>query len=341
MANNKKGYAHFNLEDSRGYHQSFRLSRILLPLIEGIMMGHTKGKDFLSIRDYTPKELRYYLDTALDMKRDPAMYENALEGRNLAMIFQKPSLRTRMSFEVGMNQLGGKAQFISPEEVQLGKREAVKDVAAVLSRYVDGIMARVFSHEDVLELAEHADVPVINGLSDLLHPCQGMADFLTIFENFDRLKGLKLCYVGDGNNVCHSLMYGSAKFDVDMAVACPKGYEPNMDVIDDVMEMGLGISFSNDPMAAVADANVIYTDTWVSMGQEDEKKVRMNDFSGFQVNERLVNAASDECIVMHCLPAHRNVEISDEVMDGPKSAIFDQAENRLHAQKAILAMNLE
>ncbi|HPR41550.1 MAG TPA: ornithine carbamoyltransferase [Candidatus Methanofastidiosa archaeon] len=304
------------------------------------MMKNVKGRDFLSIRDYTPKELSHYLDTAMDMKQDPSMYENALEGKNLAMIFQKPSLRTRMSFEVGMNQLGGQAQFIGPDEIQLGKREAVKDVAAVLSRYVDGIMARVFAHDDVIELAEHADIPVINGLSDLLHPCQGMADFLTMSERFGSLKGLKLCYVGDGNNVCHSLMYGSAKFGADMTVACPKGYEPNMDILDDVSGMGLKVPLFNDPMEAAVDADVIYTDTWVSMGQEKEGSVRINDFSGFQVNKQLVDVASEDCIVMHCLPAHRNVEISDEVMDGPRSAIFDQAENRLHAQKAIMAMNI-
>jgi len=341
IVNNKNKINEIELEGSRGYHQTFPTLKNPPHTKEEFIMKDMKGRDFLSLKDYTSKELGQYLDTALDMKRDSGVYENVLEGRNLAMIFQKPSLRTRMSFEIGMNQLGGKAQFISPNEIQLGKREAVKDVSQVLARYVNCIMARVFSHEDILEIARYSNVPVINGLSDLLHPCQAMADYLTMLEKFGHLDGLKLCFVGDGNNVCHSLMYGAAKFGLEMSIVCPKGYEPNMDIIEEVTEMGLALSILNEPLEGSSEANIIYTDTWVSMGQEDEKAQRMKDFKGFQVNEQMLRSAANDCIVMHCLPAHRGQEITDDVMDGNSSAIFDQAENRLHAQKAILAMNIE
>ncbi|MBN1785976.1 MAG: ornithine carbamoyltransferase [Candidatus Methanofastidiosa archaeon] len=303
-------------------------------------MNDTKGRDFLSLKDYSSKEIMAYLNLAIDMKRNRADYRNALLGKNLAMIFQKPSLRTRVSFQIGMSELGGHALYISPNEIQLGKRESVKDVAMVLSRYADGIMARVFSHDDVLELAKYSDKPVINGLSDLLHPCQGMADYLTILERFGDFDGLRLCYVGDGNNVCHTLMYGAAKLGVEMIIACPKGYEPSAEIVEETTRDGLDLRIVNDPLIGARDSNVIYTDTWVSMGQEGDEEKRLREFKGFQVNSGLLDIASDDCIVMHCLPAHRNVEITDDVMDGKRSAIFDQAENRLHAQKAILALNL-
>jgi len=303
-------------------------------------MNNFKGRDFLSLMDYTSEDLMFYLKTAIKIKSDIDNNRSVLKDKNLAMIFQKPSLRTRMSFQVGMNQLGGHAQFISPDEISLGKREAVKDVARVLSRYVDGIMARVFSHDDIVELAKYSDKPVVNGLSDLLHPCQGMADYLTILERFGHLDGLRLCYVGDGNNVCNTLIVGASKFGLDMAVACPKGYEPNKDIIESASKAGANIKIVNDPIKGVKGSDIVYTDTWVSMGQEEEKIVRNEKFKKYQVNEDLTSHAKEGHIVMHCLPAHRNDEITDGVMDGPNSAIFDQAENRLHAQKAILALNL-
>lgn len=303
-------------------------------------MKRFNGKDFLSLHDYSRDELYFLLHTAQHMKSQTraGIFSTALKDKALGMVFQKPSLRTRVSFQVGMHQLGGTALYLSPEEIQLGKREAVKDVARVLSRYVDGIMARVFSHEDLLELAEHASVPVINGLSDLLHPCQGLADYLTIMERFGRLNGLTLCYVGDGNNVCHSLMLGAAKFGVRMRIACPDGYGPDESIITQAEGDGLDLTVTGDPEEGVRGADVIYTDTWVSMGQESDRERKVRAFEGFQVNAALTRAAADHHIVMHCLPAHRGEEITDEVMDGPHAAVYDQAENRLHAQKAVMAL---
>ncbi len=264
-----------------------------------------------------------------------------LKGKILGMVFEKPSLRTRISFEVGMNQLGGKAIYISPDEVGIGKRESAHDVAHVLSRYVDGIMYRAFSSKMMRELAGHATVPVINGLDDLEHPCQCTADLMTVLEKKGKLKGLRLVYVGDGNNVCNSLMLGCALVGMNMRASTPKDYRPNQDLLAKAQEIAKGkgctIDVLPNPFQAVEGADVIYTDTWVSMGQEEEKAQREKLFLPYQVNEKLVEGASKDYMFMHCLPAHRGLEVSAGVIDGPNSVVFDQAENRLHAQKAILA----
>lgn len=298
---------------------------------------------FLTIADLSPDEVWAWLDKARELKaefREKGENKPLLKGKTLGMVFQKPSLRTRVSFDMAMIQLGGQALYLSPNEIQLGKRESTADVARVLSRYVDAIMARVFAHRDVEELAAYSRVPVINGLSDFNHPCQGMADLLTIYERYDRLAGLKLAYVGDGNNVATSLLFGATKTGMHIAVASPPGYEPNPAVIhlarNFAAESGSEVFITNDPQQAVADADVIYTDVWTSMGQEAEAEQRLKIFPPYQVNSALVALAKPEVIVMHCLPAHRGQEITDEVADGPHSVIFDQAENRMHAQKAIL-----
>jgi len=258
------------------------------------------------------------------------------------MIFQKPSLRTRISFEMGMLQLGGQALYLSPNEIQLGVRESVPDVARVLSRYVDGIMARVFAHRHIEELAAHATVPVINGLSDYSHPCQALADLFTIHERRGELAGLKLAYVGDGNNVAHSLLFAATKVGMDIALATPRGYEPDAGVVEKARRFAAGsgsrVTLTDDPTAAVQGADIIYTDVWTSMGQEAERERRLAVFPPYQVNAALIAQAKPDVLVMHCLPAHRGEEITDEVIDGPHSIVFDQAENRLHAQKAILAL---
>lgn len=303
-------------------------------------------RDFLSMADSTADELWRWLRLARDLKAEWRTGGNSplLKGKTLGMIFQKPSLRTRVSFEMGMRHLGGEALYLSPNEIGLGGRESVADVARVLSRYVDGIMARVFAHAHVVELAAYSRVPVINGLSDYNHPCQGLTDLFTIWEKLGRLAGVKLAYVGDGNNVATSLMFGGGKLGVHVSVGTPPGYEPRADVVARARtlaaEGGGSITLTHDPLAAVADADVIYTDTWASMGQEAEKAARAAVFPPFQVNAELVAAARPGAIVMHCLPAHRGEEITDEVADGSHSALFDQAENRMHAQKAILAVLL-
>lgn len=309
---------------------------------QGDVMNRFKGRDFISLKDYTREELYFYLHTAEHMKSQTKadVFVSALGGRTLAMVFQKPSLRTRASFDIGMHQLGGHALYLGPDEIQLGKREAIKDVASVLDRYADGIMARVFAHDDILELATHASVPVINGLSDLLHPCQALADYLTMLERFDSLKGLRLAYVGDGNNVCHSLLYGARIFGLSMRIATPKGYAPDNTILEENKEAGLDVMLTNDPSEAVRKADVVYTDSWVSMGQEKDQERREKDFSGFTIDTSLLEGADPKHVVMHCLPAHRGKEITNEVIDGPHSIVFDQAENRLHAQKAVLALNL-
>ena len=297
---------------------------------------------FLSLADLAPEELRALLDLALDLKREWQSSGNRplLQGKTLGMVFQKPSLRTRVSFEMGMIHLGGQALYLSPNEIQLGKRESVADVARVLSRYVDGIMARVFAHDHLLELARYSRVPVINGLSDYNHPCQGFTDFFTILEKKGRLKGLKLAYVGDGNNVATSLLFGATKLGVDFAIATPEGYGLPEEVWSlgeqFAAQSGSRLLRTTDPVEAVTDADVIYTDVWTSMGQEAEMEKRLRVFPPYQVNARLVAQAKPDVIVMHCLPAHRGQEITDEVADGPHSVLFDQAENRMHAQKAIL-----
>ncbi len=303
-------------------------------------------KDLVSLGDLTPQELWLILNKASELKDEWKRGGNKpiLAGKTLGMIFQKPSLRTRVSFEVGMLQLGGHAMYLSPNEIQLGQRESVPDVARVLGRMTDGIMARVFAHRDVELLAEYSPVPVINGLSDLSHPCQGLADLFTIVEHRGSLQGLKLVFVGDGNNVAHSLLLGGALAGMHVTVTTPAGYEPKAIIVDKARaiaeDTGAVVSLTNDPWSGVRDTDVIYTDTWASMGQEAEAEARKGIFAPYQVNASLVAQAKPQVLVMHCLPAHRGQEITDEVMDGPHSVIFEQAENRLHAQKAVLALLL-
>lgn len=303
------------------------------------MVVNMKGKHLASLHDLTKEEIWQILKTAetLKIKQKTGERHELLYGKTLAMIFQKPSTRTRVSFEVGMKQLGGHALYLSSTDLQLGRGETVGDTGAVLARYCDGIMARVFSHDNIIELCKHSTVPVINGLSDLLHPCQCLADLETILEKKQDFKGLKLAFVGDGNNVCHSLMFGSAKVGMDMTVVCPKGYEPDKQIEKMALEDGLKLEITNDPKG-VKGADVIYTDVWASMGKDKEHDDRVKVFKPYQVNEKLVSQAHDECIVMHCLPAHRGEEITDEVVDGPHSVVLDQAENRNHAQKAVMAL---
>lgn len=298
---------------------------------------------FLSLADLTPTQLRALLNRALDLKNEWRAGGNSalLAGRTLGMVFQKPSLRTRVSFEMGMLHLGGQALYLSPMEIKLGERESVPDVARVLSRYVNGVMARVFGHQDVLTLAEHSTVPVINGLSDYNHPCQGLADFLTIVERFGwDLSGRRLAFLGDGNNVSTSLLFGATLLGMDFAIAGPPGYELSRDVwrLGErfAVESGSSMTATHDPHLAVAGASVVYTDAWASMGQEAEADARARVFAPYQVNEVIMAEANADAIAMHCLPAHRGQEITDAVCDGAQSALWDQAENRMHAQKAIL-----
>ncbi|MEA3459599.1 MAG: ornithine carbamoyltransferase [Chloroflexota bacterium] len=303
-------------------------------------------RHLLSIADLSTEEVWRILNLAQDLKAEwqKGGNEPILKGKTLGMIFQKPSLRTRVSFEMGMIHLGGQALYLSPNEIKLGVRESVPDVARVLSRFVDGIMARVFAHRHIEELAAYSRVPVINGLSDYNHPCQALSDLFTIHEKRRELGGLKLAYVGDGNNVATSLLFATTKVGMDIAVASPEGYE----LADGVIELAKGfaaesgseVKITHDPFEAVEGADVIYTDVWASMGQEEEIEERLKVFTPYQVNARLVKAAKPDCVVMHCLPAHRGQEVTDEIADGPHSIIFDQAENRLHAQKAILALVL-
>ncbi|WP_299027938.1 ornithine carbamoyltransferase [uncultured Thermanaerothrix sp.] len=299
-------------------------------------------RDFIHVSDYSPVELQAMLDLAIQLKKEWQAGGNPplLKGKVLGMIFQKPSLRTRVSFDMAMRHLGGDALYLSPNEIGLGQRESIADVARVLSGYVDAIMARVFAHEHVLELARWASVPVINGLSDYNHPCQAMADALTIQEEFGSLKGLNVTFVGDGNNVAVSLMHICAKLGANFTIACPEGYDLPSQAVELAQffasTSGSRLRFLRDPHEAVRDAHVIYTDTWTSMGQEAEAKKREAVFPPYQVNATLVSEARPDVIVMHCLPAHRGQELTDEVADGPHSRIFPQAHNRLHAQKAIL-----
>ncbi|MCJ7564219.1 MAG: ornithine carbamoyltransferase [Candidatus Aminicenantes bacterium] len=297
-------------------------------------------KDFLSIHDLTQYEFHELLDLTREIKDNPDKYHKKLKNQVLAMIFEKPSLRTRMTFEVGMQELGGKAIYLSPNEVQIGKRETAEDVGRNLERWVDGIIIRTFAHENVVRLAKAVSIPVINALTDLSHPCQGMADFFTLREKKGGLSKVKLAYVGDGNNVCHSLMLAAAKAGSTMAVASPKGYEPNPEMVKLAREDGKETSFSllitNDPRPAVKDADAVYTDVWASMGQEQEKEARAKVFAPYQVNPELMTAAKLDAIFMHCLPAHREEEVTASVFESPQSVVFDQAENRLHFQKAMM-----
>ena len=297
---------------------------------------------FLSIADLSPAQFQALLDLAKELKDEWAAGANRplLRGKTLGMLFQKASLRTRVSFDMGMIHLGGQALYLSPSEIQLGKRESVPDIARVLSRYVDGIMARVFDHDHILQLARYSRVPVINGLSDYNHPCQGLTDFFTIWEKKGALSGLKLAYVGDGNNVARSLLFGATKLGIHFVLAGPQGYHLSVDDIalgqKFAIESGSKIEQTTDVQAAVAGVDVIYTDAWYSMGQETEAETRARVFPPYQVNQGLIARAKADVIVMHCLPAHRGQEITDAVADGPHSVLFDQAENRMHAQKAIL-----
>lgn len=303
-----------------------------------------KGKDFLSLHDWSREELELALETAqtLKLRQTLGMADQPLRGKTLGMYFSKASTRTRISFEVGIQQLGGYGLFLSASDLQLRRGETIADTARVFSRYLDGIMIRTFAHSDVVDMALYADIPVINGLTDLEHPCQVMADLLTIREKKGQLEGLKLTYVGDGNNMAHSLMDGGAKFGMHVVIACPEGYEPDPVMVARAKavaaEHGGLIEVVHDPVSAAASADVIYTDVWASMGQEAEAVDRAKRFMGFQVDQHLMSVAHPEAIFMHCLPAHRGEEVSAEVIDGPQSVIFDEAENRLHAQKAIMAL---
>ena len=299
-------------------------------------------KDFLDIIDYTPTELQELLDLAIQLKKEYKAGGNqpVLKGKVLALIFQKPSLRTRVSFEMGMRHLGGDALYLSPNEIGLGKRESIADVARVLDGMVHGIMARVFEHEHVLELARWTTIPVINGLSDYSHPCQALADILTIYEEFGQIKGVNITYVGDGNNVAVSLMQIAAKLGANFTIANPEGYDMPASAIETIKPYaeasGSKLSFLRNPHEAVKNAKAIYTDTWTSMGQEEETAKREKVFPPYQINNALVAEADQDAIVLHCLPAHRGQEITDEVADGPHSRLFPEAHNRLHAQKAVL-----
>ncbi|KIL40690.1 ornithine carbamoyltransferase [Gordoniibacillus kamchatkensis] len=302
-----------------------------------------KGKDFLGLVDYTKEEIEYLIALGIDLKSKLKAGETyqPLKGKTLGMIFEKSSTRTRVSFEVGIYQLGGQPLFLSKNDLQLGRGEPISDTAQVLSRYLDGIMIRTFGHKRVVELARAATVPVINGLSDLSHPCQALADYQTILEKKGRLQGLKVAYIGDGNNMLHSLLVGASKLGIDFAAASPEGYDADPEMVaiakENARKSGSNVRLVRDPREAAEGADVIYTDVWASMGFEEEQKEREKAFANYQVNEELAKYAKPDYLFMHCLPAHRGEEVSEGVIDGPNSIIFDQAENRLHAQKAIMA----
>lgn len=302
-----------------------------------------KGRDFISLMDFSAQELSYLLDLASEIKAKTksGVLEPVLKDKNLVLIFSKPSLRTRVSFETGMRQLGGNSLTLKQDEINLGVRETIADTARVLSRYADCVMIRTFAHSDVEEFAKYASVPTINGLTDDSHPCQIMADLLTIKEHFKKLKGLKLVYSGDGNNVANSLLVGCALMGLDVTIACPKGYEPMEKYVEfaknAALKTGSKVSIEYDPKKAVEGANIIYTDVWASMGQESEASMRKEIFKSYQVNDELCSYASDDVIVLHCLPAHREEEITHSVLEKNAEVIFEQAENRMHAQKAIMA----
>jgi ornithine carbamoyltransferase len=296
--------------------------------------------DFLSLRDFTPAQVEHLLDLAADIKAHPKQFAASLEGKSLALIFEKPSLRTRVSFDIGIQQLGGFSVYLSPAEINLGKRESIHDVAKNLERMVQGIMIRTFAHRIVEEMAEHASVPVINGLTDYSHPCQAIADFLTVREVKGRTRGVKLAFVGDGNNVAHSLMFAGALVGAHVSIVTPKGYEPAADATEwatrQAAATGGSCTITNDAAAGVAGADFIYTDVWASMGQEAEAEARKQIFMPYQVNEALFEKAAADARLLHCLPAHRGEEVTAGVIDSKRSVVFDEAENRLHAQKAIM-----
>jgi len=299
-----------------------------------------KSKDFLTVYDLSAEEIRETFKLAIDMKTDGKKYLDSLKGKTLAMIFEKPSLRTRTSFDVGIQQLGGFSLYLSPDEIKLGKRESAYDVVKNLERMVQAIMVRTFAHQIVVDMAKFASIPIINGLTDYCHPCQVMADCLTIQEVKGTLKGLKLCYVGDGNNVAQSLMAAGAMLGINVTIACPHGFEPDSNVyqkaIEAAKETGARIEVGHDPIKCIKGSDVVYTDTWTSMGQEAEAEKRRKIFVPYQINDDLMANAKSDAIFMHCLPAHRGEEVTDSVIDAPNSVVYQEAENRLHVQKAIM-----
>jgi ornithine carbamoyltransferase len=300
-----------------------------------------KGRSFTRVADFSREELELVLELAGRMKGTPPTEHLVLPGRSLGMIFQKPSTRTRVSFEVGIAQLGGHGLYLRADDLQLGRGETIRDTATVLSRYLDGIVIRTFAQSEVEELAEHAEIPVINGLTDETHPCQAVADVLTIRERLGRLEGVRVAYLGDGNNVCSSLMVAAARLGSTFVAATPPGYEPDNRAVAVAREAGAEIRVVHDPAEAVRDADVLYTDVWTSMGQEDERERRLRDLAGFGIPKELLGHAGNGAIVLHCLPAHYGEEITEEVLYGPQSAVWDQAENRLHAQKALMALVMD
>jgi ornithine carbamoyltransferase len=306
--------------------------------------GHLKGRDFTRIAAWSPEDIKVVLALAGELKELQRQREEhrILPGRALGMIFQKPSTRTRVSFEIGIAQLGGFGLYLRADDLQLGRGETIKDTATVLSRYVDAIVIRTFAQDDVEQLAEHADVPVINGLTDYAHPCQALADVMTIRERLGRLSGVRVAYLGDGNNVCASLMTAGAKLGMRFIAAVPEGYEPAEDVVKTArrgaVQSGGTVEIVHDPREAAKGADVLYTDVWTSMGQDEERERRLRDLAGFGIDSELVGLAADDVIVLHCLPAHYGEEITEEVLYGPHSAVWDEAENRLHSQKALMAL---
>lgn len=303
-----------------------------------------QGKDIITLHELTTEEIYTILKTTDYLKKQfkKGLTYKPLKGKTLGMIFHKSSTRTRVSFEVAMWQLGGYALYLNENDLQLNRGESIPDTARVLSRYLNGIMIRTYSHDDVVELGKYVDIPVINGLTDLTHPCQALTDLYTIFEYKHKLAGLKLAYVGDGNNMVHSLIFGCAKVGMDISVASPRGYQPNENIVElakeDAKHTGSKILITDNIREAVEKADIIYTDVWASMGQEAQKETKINALKDYQVNSEVVNMAKDDVIIMHCLPAHRGEEITAEVIDGPHSVVFDEAENRLHTHKAILAL---
>lgn len=297
-------------------------------------------RDLLSLQDLTGAEVSELLELTEQLKQDKYQLNNQLKGKTIALVFQKPSNRTRVSFEVGIYQLGGNCVYLGPSEIDLGVRESAADVSKTLSRYLDGIVTRTNTHKDVSQLAQHSSIPIINGLSDLYHPCQALTDIYSIKEKFGKTEGLTLAYIGDGNNVCHSLLLGCAKVGINVNVATPPQYEPQNNIVQLAQtcanDTGAKIITTHSPQEAVEGVNIIYSDVWVSMGQEEESNKRLKDFSGYQINTKLTQLADRDFIFMHCLPAHRDQEVTAEVIDGTHSIVFDQAENRLHTQKAIL-----
>jgi ornithine carbamoyltransferase len=303
-------------------------------------LGELKGRSFTRVADWSRDELLQVLDLADELKRKQQAGEEhrLLPGRSLGMIFQKPSTRTRVSFEVGIYQLGGTGLYLSAGDLQLGRGETIRDTAVVLSRYLDAIMIRTFAQSDVEELAAHGTIPVINGLTDTAHPCQALADVMTIRERFGRFEGLKVVYLGDGNNVCASLMVACAKLGMDFVAATPASYRPADEAVRIAREAGGSVELVDEPRAAVEGADVLYTDVWTSMGQDAEREQRLRDLAGYGIDDELVQRAGDDAMVLHCLPAHYGEEIAEEVLYGPRSAVWDEAENRLHSQKALMAL---